>query len=328
MNELYPLKFSPVYFHKIWGGQKIRTILNKDFGKLPNCGECWEISGVEENISVVANGFLAGNSLDELIEVYMGELVGEKNYERFGTEFPLLIKFIDANDDLSIQVHPNDELAKKRHNAYGKTEMWYIIEAEKGAKINTGFNRKLDKEEYLRYFEEGRLMDILSFTEVRKGDVFFTPAGRVHAIGSGILLAEIQQTSDVTYRIFDFNRKDADGNERELHTELVPDALDFSFHDDYKTHYAPAINQPVQLADCPYFTTNLIEFDDLMDKDSYELDSFIIYICIEGSAAVQYGEGTEVIKMGETILIPASLATFTLKPINDKAKLLEVYIKS
>ncbi|MBT6765533.1 MAG: class I mannose-6-phosphate isomerase, partial [Prolixibacteraceae bacterium] len=203
MNGLYPLKFKPIYHEKIWGGDRLQKVLNKDFGNLPNCGESWEVSGVEGHISVVGNDFLAGNSLQDLVEIYMGDLVGDKVYKKFGIEFPLLIKFIDAEQDLSIQVHPNDELSKKRHNAYGKTEMWYVVDADKGALINSGFNQEVSKKKYLEYFNKGKLTDLLCFEKVNKGDVFFIPAGRVHAIGKGILVAEIQQTSDVTYRIFD-----------------------------------------------------------------------------------------------------------------------------
>ena len=326
MSDLYPIKFQPIFHEKIWGGQRIRTLLDKDFGDLPNCGESWELSGVEGNISVVSNGFLAGNDLNELIEIYMGDLVGDKVYDKFGAEFPLLIKFIDANDDLSIQVHPNDQLSKERHNAYGKTEMWYVAGAEKGALINSGFNQELDRGKYLEYFSSGKLLDLLHFDETKVGDVFFIPAGRVHAIGKGCLVAEIQQTSDVTYRIFDYNRKDNAGNERELHTELALDALDFSYSGEYKTSYKNELNQPVELASCQYFTTNLIEFDKDLDRDYNELDSFVIYMTLEGDFEVMSEGGNEVVKKGETVLIPASLESIQLKPLSEKVKILEVYI--
>lgn len=326
MSDLYPIKFQPIFHEKIWGGQRIRTLLDKDFGDLPNCGESWELSGVEGNISVVSNGFLAGNDLNELIEIYMGDLVGDKVYDKFGAEFPLLIKFIDANDDLSIQVHPNDQLSKERHNAYGKTEMWYVAGAEKGALINSGFNQELDRGKYLEYFSSGKLLDLLHFDETKVGDVFFIPAGRVHAIGKGCLVAEIQQTSDVTYRIFDYNRKDNAGNERELHTELALDAIDFSYSGEYKTSYKNELNQPVELASCQYFTTNLIEFDKDLDRDYNELDSFVIYMTLEGDFEVMSEGGNEVVKKGETVLIPASLESIQLKPLSEKVKILEVYI--
>jgi len=327
MENLYPLKFVTQYKDKIWGGNKIKTILNKDFGNLPNCGETWEISAVQDNISEVANGFLAGNNLQEIIEIYMGDLVGDQVYERFGIEFPLLIKFIDANDDLSIQVHPNDELSKKRHNAFGKTEMWYVLQADKGAKLNSGFNQEVDKEKYLKYLEEKKLTEILNFEEVKPGDVFFIPAGRVHAIGKGILLTEIQQTSDITYRIYDYDRKDSKGNTRELHTELALDAIDFTLHDKYKTDYTVKMDETSEIVSCKYFTTNLLLLDRPMEIDYNKLDSFVIYICLEGSYKIEYEGGSEDVKKGETVLIPAVIENLKLVPETDFIKLLEVYIK-
>jgi len=328
MSGLYPLKFTPVYHDKIWGGNRLKTKLNKDYGNLPNCGESWEISGVEGRISVVENGFLAGNNLQELIEIYMGDLVGDKVYKKFGVEFPLLIKFIDANQDLSVQVHPNDELSKKRHNAYGKTEMWYVVDAEKGALINSGFSLEVTREKYMEYLEKGKLSDLLLYEEVAPGDVFFIPAGRVHAIGKGVLVAEIQQTSDVTYRIFDYNRKDANGNERELHTDLALDAIQFDFYQDtYKSTYKKEKNQPSELASCEYFTTNLLEFDKELDKDFNQLDSFIIYMNLDGEFEIKYEDGSERIGKGETVLVPASLESVKLKPLKATAKALEVYIQ-
>ena len=244
---LKPLKFRTIFKDKIWGGNKIKTILNKDFSPLPNCGETWEISGVEGNVSVVAEGEYAGKSLVELIDKYTDKLIGKKLYKKFHDQFPLLIKFIDANDDLSIQVHPDDKLARKRHNSFGKTEMWYVIQADPGAKLNAGFNRKVDKETYLHHLQNNTLEEILNFEEVRAGDVFFLPAGRVHYIGKGICLAEIQQTSDITYRIYDFDRRDDKGNLRELHTDLALDAIDFNFYENYKTRYTPKKNEIINL---------------------------------------------------------------------------------
>ena len=327
MESLYPLKFVTQYKDKIWGGNKIKTVLNKDFGDLPNCGETWEISAVEGNVSEVANGFLAGNDLQELAEIYMGDLLGEKVYDRFGIEFPLLIKFIDANDDLSIQVHPDDKLSKKRHNAFGKTEMWYVLQADKGAKLNSGFNQEVDQEKYLKYLEEKRLTEILNFEEVAPGDVFFIPAGRVHAIGSGILLTEIQQTSDVTYRIYDYDRRDDKGNTRELHTELALDAIDFSLHEKYKTDYSVKLNESSEIVSCEYFTTNVLLIDKKMEIDYNHLDSFVIYICLDGSYDIEYEGGVESVSQGETVLIPAVIENLKLVPKSDSVKLLEVYIK-
>ena len=257
----------------------------------------------------------------------MGDLVGDKVYEKFGVEFPLLIKFIDAQDDLSIQVHPNDKLSKERHNAYGKTEMWYVAGTEEGALINSGFNQEVDREKYLEYFNSNKLTDLLHYDEAEVGDVFFIPAGRVHAIGKGCLVAEIQQTSDVTYRIFDYNRKDDKGNERELHTDMALDAIDFSYSSRYKTDYKTEENEAVEIVSCPYFTTNIIEFSKELDKDYNQLDSFVIYMTMEGEFEVITEGGTEKIEMGETVLLPASLESVQLKPISKSVKILEVYIK-
>ncbi|GAB7088422.1 type I phosphomannose isomerase catalytic subunit [Marinifilum fragile] len=325
--SLYPLKFQPILKDKIWGGNKLKTVLNKDFAPLPNAGESWEISGVEGDISVVSNGNLTGNNLEELIEIYMGDLVGDKVYDQFGMEFPLLIKFIDANDVLSIQVHPDDELSKERHNAFGKTEMWYVIEADKGSELIVGFNQEVDKAKYVAKLEEGKLEEILNNEPVKKGSCFFIPAGRVHAIGKGILLAEIQQTSDVTYRMYDWNRTDDQGNPRELHTELAVDAIDYSFEKKYRTDYETEINKTTELVRCPYFTTNTLEFDKQIEKDYSQLDSFVIYMCLDGNFTIESEDGitTEVTK-GETILIPAALENVILFP-KGKTEILEVYIK-
>jgi mannose-6-phosphate isomerase len=327
MPGLYPLKFKPFYLEKIWGGNRIKSILGKDFGALTNCGESWEISAVEGYISKVSNGFLKGNTITELIEVYMGDLVGDKIYRKFGIEFPLLFKFIDTNEDLSIQVHPGDTLAKKRHNSYGKTEMWYVVHAEKGALINSGFNRPVTPELYNEILKEGKLTEILHYDEVEAGDVYFIPAGRIHAIGKGVLLAEIQQTSDVTYRIFDYNRKDGNGNERELHTELALDAIDYSLPEEYKTKYVVDKNVSSEIVSCGYFTTNLFEFSKKVEKDYYMLDSFIVYMNLSGSFKIEFDEGEVKMEAGETVLIPAGLDSFHVTPLNGEVKTLEVYIK-
>ncbi|WP_372751137.1 type I phosphomannose isomerase catalytic subunit [Labilibaculum sp.] len=324
--SLYPLKFTPILKDKIWGGNKLKTVLNKDFSPLPNAGESWEISGVEGDISVVSNGFLAGNNLEELIEIYMGDLVGDHVYEQFGVEFPLLIKFIDANDVLSIQVHPDDELSKERHNAYGKTEMWYVIEADKGSELIVGFNQEISKENYLAKLKEGKLEEILNSTPVQEGSCFFIPAGRVHAIGKGILLAEIQQTSDVTYRIYDFNRTDDAGNPRELHTELAVDAIDYSFEKKYETNYQTEKNKSTELVRCPYFTTNILEFDKPQEKEYLGLDSFVIYMCLDGDMEIKYDAESLSVTKGESVLIPATVNNLSLVP-KTKTKILEVYIK-
>jgi len=322
---LYPLKFKPIVKDKIWGGPKLRDVLGKKASD--KAGESWELSGVEGDISVVENGFLAGNSIQELAEVYMGDLLGDKIYERFGVEFPLLIKFIDAADFLSVQVHPDDAMARERHNSYGKTEMWYIVESDKGQLI-AGFNRKLEKELYLQHFKAGSLKEILNYEDVAPGDIYFMPAGRVHAIGAGVLLAEIQQTSDVTYRIYDWDRTDEQGHPRELHTDLALDAIDFAFHSKYKTDYLPLLNSTVNAVDSPFFTTSVIQLDQPVEKDFNLIDSFVIYMCMEGAVGITYGKGeVETMKKGETVLIPAELKNLALIP-TEASSLLEVYIKT
>ncbi len=327
MNELYPLKFKPIVKDKIWGGTKLKTLLNKQDAS-PKCGESWEISTFEGNISVVEGGFLEGNNLLELIEIYMGDLVGDKIYDRFGIGFPLLIKYIDANEILSIQVHPDDVTALEKHNSYGKTEMWYVLNADKNATLISGFNRPLDKDTYLGYFNSGRLQEILNVEKVYDGDCFFIPAGRIHTIGAGILLAEIQQTSDLTYRIYDFDRKDDKGNLRELHTALALDVIDFKHYDHYKTDYERTENKTVGMIDCNYFTTNVIRLDKPVEKDYSLIDSFVIYMCPQGSVNLRYGtNGLAALKSGETILIPASLKNLLIEPLSETT-LLEIYVRA
>ena len=323
---LYPLTFKPILKSVIWGCSQIcpfKGITPTEEG----VGESWELSHVDDNFSVVAEGELANKSLDELIKEYGKELVGGKVMERFGSRFPLLIKFIDARDNLSIQVHPDDELAKVRHNSFGKTEMWYVIKADKEASLYSGFSQQIDKEEYVKRVENNTIMDVLKKYDVSEGDVFFLPAGRVHAIGAGCFIAEIQQTSNIPYRIYDYNRKDKNGNTRELHTELAKDAIDYTLYPDYRTHYKAHTNATVNLADCKYFTTNLIELDTVMVRDFEELDSFVVYICMEGSATLRDSNGYEIrIHQGQTALIPANNKTVAIIPA-PKAKFLEAYIK-
>jgi len=326
MTPLYPLKFKTIFKDKIWGGEKIDKVLGKDFSPLPNCGETWEISGVEGNISVVAEGALAGKKLTELIEEYKDTLLGKQVFENSGTEFPLLVKFIDANADLSIQVHPDDTLAKARHNSLGKTEMWYIFQADENTKLVSGFNREMDKDTYVQHLEEKRLTEIMNYEDVVDDDVFFLPAGRVHTIGKGCLLAEIQQTSDITYRIYDFDRKDAQGNTRELHTEEALDAIDYKHYSQYKTEYDKSVkNEAVQLATCPYFETNVLKCDAPIARNYDEIDSFVIYVCFDGAFAVHYGETNIEVKKGDAVLLPANIKNVTLNP-SGQFKILESYV--
>lgn len=321
---LYPLKFKPIFKERIWGGRKIETVFGKKLPAEGKIGESWELSGVEGDVSVVANGSLKGNNLQELIEIYMGDLVGERVFEQFGEEFPLLIKLIDADDNLSIQVHPDDKLAAERHHSFGKTEMWYVVGHEPDAKLYLGFNQPVDKAKYLEYLEAGKLADLLNAYKVEDGDSYFIPSKTIHAIGKGLLIAEIQQTSDITYRVFDWNRVDPKtGKGRELHTELALDAIDYKARSDYKTVAVPQRNAPVTLEKCPYFQTNSLVVDGTAVRDYAPLDSFVIYICLDGELTLTCESGSESLKKGETVLIPAEMNEVTL---SGRGKVLEVYI--
>lgn len=320
---LYPLKFTPILKERLWGGTKLKDVLGKPITSKIT-GESWELSGVDGAISKVANGSLKGTSLNELIRDHGKNLLGSSVVERFGSEFPILIKFIDAKKDLSIQLHPDDGLAKERHNSFGKTEMWYIMDADPGAKLIVGFNKTVQKEEYVRNLEEGTLLDLLHYEEVGEGDTFFINTGKIHAVGAGVLLAEIQQTSDVTYRVFDFNRKDKDGNLRELHTELALDAMDYEKKDDFKVAYANALNQSNSMVDCSYFKTNFIHLDRNKKIFLTERDSFTIYMCVGGRALVTNDKGSASLEKGETLLIPAASKFVDIETKN--VKLLEVSI--
>ena len=283
------------------------------------------ISGYENNETVVKNGFLAGNTINELAEVYMGDLVGDSVFDEYGTEFPLLIKFLDANAWLSIQVHPDDELAGKLKVGRGKTEMWYILDAEPGSELIMGFNRKITREEYLEYFNKKKLPEILNYEKVEKGDVFYIPPGRIHSLGPGILLAEIQQTSDATFRIYDWDRIDAKGMKRELHTDFALKAIDFDYYKNYKTKYEVKNNETVPLVESPFFTTNLMTLDKAIAANYEELDSFVIYMGVEGEVSIKWEGGTESLKKGEVVLIPNAIDNIELFP-KDHSKLLEIYI--
>lgn len=322
---LYPFTFKPILKSVIWGGADICPFK----GITPvqeGIGESWEISHVEGNVSVVDNGALAGKSLDELIRTYGAELMGKKVIDRFGSVFPLLIKFIDACDNLSIQVHPDDELARKRHNSFGKTEMWYVVKASADASLYSGFSQQIDADEYVKRVENNTIMEVMQRYDVKSGDVFFLPAGRVHAIGAGCFVAEIQQTSNITYRIYDYDRRDANGNGRELHTELAKDAIDYTLYPDYRTHYTQKENEAVELVTCPYFTTNLLEYDQPVKRNHADKDSFVIYICMAGNALIKDNNGQEIkVHQGQTVLIPASATSVEINP-SPTAKFMETYI--
>jgi Phosphomannose isomerase len=327
MSELYPLKFEAALKEKVWGGNTLVTRFNKKYTGSHHIGESWELSAIADNQSIISNGFLAGNNIEELIEVYMGDITGDSIFEKFGNEFPLLIKFIEAQEDLSIQVHPNNDLAKKRHKAYGKTEMWYILDRKEDSKIYTGFKSGVTKEIYEEAVRNGGIENLMNVESVDPGDTFFTPAGRVHSIGAGIVLVEIQQTSDITYRIFDWNRKSSGKVKRELHTDLALDAIDFNQSGTNKIRVEPVLNKTVNLVSCEFFNTNIISLNKAIDKEYYFNDSFVVYICLEGEFSIRWDGNSEKVTKGDTVLLPAMIREVTLKPVNE-ARLLEVYINS
>jgi len=324
---LYPLTFHPIFKETIWGGADILPYKGfpEDARKI---GESWELSHVEQNYSVVANGDLAGKTIQELIQEYGSKLLGVNVFQKYGQTFPLLIKFIDAHDKLSIQVHPNDALAMARHQSSGKTEMWYVIKAAPGAVLYSGFSQPMDADEYVRRVENNTLMDVLNKFDVRAGEVLFLPAGRVHAIGAGCFIAEIQQTSDITYRIYDYNRKDADGNERELHTEWAKDAIDYAIRPNYILRHCPNGNKTMPLVRSLCFTTNLLELNRVKQRKFASLDSFVIYVCTEGKAILKDNKGNALaVQQGQTILIPADTEKITIEP-KPEATLLETYLET
>ena len=321
----YPIKFVPIIKEKIWGGQRLRTLLHKDFGSLPNGGESWELSCVEGDVSVIANGALAGMSLSEAIGKYREALVGRSVYERFGDRFPLLIKFIDAADDLSIQVHPDDEKARQMGLGSGKTEMWYVLAADEGARLVSGFRHVMTPEEYEQRIADGSFEDSLRQHAVSAGDVFFMPAGRIHAIGRGVMVAEVQQTSDVTFRVYDYNRRDAEGHLRQLHIEQAKEALHFSDVESGRRNYSPVLNGGVGVVECKYFVSSLVVVSDgVVMRDYSSIDSAVVLMCVKG--AVQVGE--ERLEVGETCMLPAVMKSVVLQNVGGLAELLEVYVPS
>ncbi len=324
-TDLYTLKFYPIFKEKIWGGQKMAALLHKDFAPLPNCGESWELSSVEGDLSVVSNGFLAENNINELLEIYMYDLVGDENYLKYGLGFPLLIKFIDAKEDLSVQVHPDDRLAQERYGLNGKTELWHVLDADRNAGLYVGFKPNITRQRYLDAVKNGTVDQLLQFYPVAKGDTFFIPAGTVHAIGKGVLLAEVQQTSDITYRIFDWNRVDEHGQSRELHLEEALDAIHFDNQTTYKIEYEKSLNSTVKVTRNEFFNINSLVFNKPIQKQYHDIDSFVIYICIEGEVHFLDDEKIEVLKKGELLLKPAALGSLNLVPVMP-SEVLEIYL--
>ncbi|RLJ61198.1 mannose-6-phosphate isomerase type 1 [Lacinutrix venerupis] len=322
--KVYPIKFNPILKEKIWGGNKLGELLGKNTTK-NNVGESWEISDVNGNISEVSNGAYKGTNLKSLIETYEAELLGTNNFTTFGYNFPLLIKFLDAKTDLSVQVHPDNAMAKTHHNSFGKTEMWYIMDSDDNADIVLGLKDKTTNTELLNHINADNVDNVFNREQVKKGDSYFIPAGKVHAIGAGVLAAEIQQTSDITYRVYDWDRTDSLGNKRELHTKLAEQATKH-FNSNGKAKYNLKPNTSSNLVNCDYFTTNILDVTKKQSKDYTNLDSFIILMCVEGEAKINIGLYTETIKIGETVLLPA--ITKKINIISGNAKLLEVYISN
>jgi mannose-6-phosphate isomerase len=318
--KFYPLQFEPILKERIWGGEQLKTILNKPIvSKIT--GESWELSTVEGDVSVVVNGECKGKTLTNLINEYPNEILGTAVHARFGKQFPLLFKYLDAREDLSIQVHPNDELAKKRHNSFGKTEMWYIMQANDDARIIVGFKENSNANDYLENLKNKTVLSILDDVKVKSGDVFFLETGTVHAIGAGLVVAEIQQTSDITYRLYDFDRVDANGNTRELHVDLALEAINYNMVET-KKEYSKSINESNAIVDCPYFTTNFIPLEDEIPV-SKSGKTFTVYMCVEGTFEIEFNNSKLQYKKGDTILIPAAMNTFIL---SGKASILEIYI--
>ena len=319
-TKIYPIQFEPILKERIWGGEKLKTVLNKPITSKIT-GESWELSTVEGDVSIVANGELKGKSLTEIIDMMPNEILGTAVHKRFGKQFPLLFKYLDAREDLSIQVHPNDELAKKRHNSFGKTEMWYIMQADEDARIIVGFKEKSNANEFSEGLKNKSLLNLLDDVKVKEGDVFFLETGIVHAIGAGLVVAEIQQTSDITYRLYDFDRVDAQGNTRELHIDLALDAINYNKVDTYRP-YSKNLNQSNAIVDCPYFTTNFIPLDG-KETVAKTADSFTVYMCVDGEFVLEYNDVISKYKKGDTVLFPAAMTDFVL---SGKASILEIYI--
>jgi mannose-6-phosphate isomerase len=319
-KKIYPLQFNPILKERIWGGEKLKTVLKKPITSKIT-GESWELSTVEGDVSVIANGELKGKLLTEVIDEGPSEILGTEVYERFGKQFPLLFKYLDAREDLSIQVHPNDALAKKRHHSFGKTEMWYIMQADEGSEIIVGFKEDSNAQEFLEKLKNKTVLSLLDSVEVKEGDVFFLETGTVHAIGAGLLVAEIQQTSDITYRVYDFDRIDAQGNTRELHVDLALEAINYNKVDTRK-QYLEEENQSNAIVNCPYFTTNLLPLTDTTTITKTG-NSFTVYMCIDGAFEIEYNMDLYQYQKGDTVLIPAAMDYYV---INGKASILEIYI--
>ena len=322
--KAYPIKFNPILKNKVWGGEKLSKVLNKKT-MAKNVGESWEISGVEGNISEVSNGIYEGRTLNDLISEYKGDFLGKKVVHTYGEQFPLLIKFLDAKTNLSVQVHPDDDMAKTQHNSFGKTEMWYIMESDDDAEIVLGLKNSNTDTAVLNHINANNVNEIFNKEKVKKGDSYFIPAGKIHAIGAGVLAAEIQQTSDITYRVYDWDRADDNGSKRELHTELAQRATKV-FQSNGKSDYCLNASTTSNLVDCDFFTTNIFKVKGINQRRYKNADSFKIFMCVEGNGTIEVDGSVEAIGMGETVLTPASAKS--IRFIGEDAKFLEVYIRT
>ncbi len=322
MNEI--LKFHPILKEKVWGGEKIKNVLNK-FSVSRKIGESWELSGLPENVSVVSEGKYKGQSLNQLISVYKEKLSGKQVYEKYGEQFPLLIKFIDADDDLSVQVHPDDTVAQKIYGQNGKNELWYILDSDENAELILGLNKNLSREEFRKSIKRNTLTENLNRVKVKRGDIFFIPAGRIHAVKKGVLLAEIQQASDITYRIYDWNRKDLNGKYRDLHIDEACKVADLNVEKNYLTKYSDEQNTFIPCVSNQFFTVNLLKFDKEIHKDYYESDSFVVFICTKGNFRIKYSGKETSVSFGETVLLPAAIKNIKIIP-EQESELLEVFV--
>ena len=326
-GQLYPLLFEPNLHTVVWGGNQLRPYKGLTPSDEP-IGESWEVSAVPTSTSIISNGLWQGRDLVSVIEEHPEAILGKAVNARYQGQLPLLVKFIDAKKDLSIQVHPNDEMAMREHGKMGKSEMWYVIKADKGAHLYAGFKQEIQVEEYCQRIADGTITDVLADHQVKAGDVFYLPAGRVHAICGGILLAEVQQSSDVTYRIFDYNRPGLDGKPRELHTALAAQALDFHVEANYRTDYPEMINKATHIIDTPYFDVRVMEVSKSFHRDLRKYDSFIITMCIEGDCVIHVrSTGDEILlKEGNSTLIPAAIADFDVIPQHGKTRILDAFV--
>lgn len=326
-NQLYPFVFKPNLHSVIWGGSRLKPWKKHPQDETP-IGESWEVSAVPSSPSIIDNGCWTGQSLIDVINQMPNEILGRSVAQKYGNRLPLLVKFIDAEKDLSIQVHPDDRMAMREHNKFGKTEMWYVIDAKPGSYLYAGFKEELTPEEYRRKVEDGSITEALARHEVHTGDVFYIPAGRVHAICGGILLAEVQQSSDVTYRIYDYNRPGMDGKPRELHTALAAQALDYKVYDEYRTDYVVRESSSSHVIDSPFFNVRVVDIDQRFHRNLVKYDSFVITMCLKGSCHIKIRSTQDevILHEGNSCLIPAVIADYDVEPIEGHTLLLDAFI--